>query len=96
MLFLVALANQGVPDGAYLLSKLYARGLTRTNLQVEGEEEGGETQTVLVSRNLAKAAVWTVVSCNLAKKTRKTEKEQAYFAGKLNERLEKLEANNVP
>ena len=27
MLFLVSLADRGVPDGAYLLSKLYSRGL---------------------------------------------------------------------
>ena len=29
MLFLVNLANQGIPDGAYLLSKLYSRGLVK-------------------------------------------------------------------
>ena len=64
MLFLVSLANQGIPDGAYLLGKLYARGLVRLD---PSENEGEEaTQTVLIARNIAKAAVWCTVACTLA------------------------------
>ena len=91
MLFLVNLANEGVPDGAYLLSKLYSRSLVRQNPQ---NDEA--TETVLISCNPVKAAVWTIVACNLAKKTRKSAKDQAYFTGKLNKRLQKLQSENVP
>ena len=64
MLFLVSLVNQGIPDGAYLLGKLYARGLVR--LDLSGNDGEAATQTVLISRNIAKAAVWSIVACTLA------------------------------
>ena len=51
MLFLVNIANQSLPEGAYMLSKLYARGIYATS------EEGAPKP--LVSRNIIKAAVWT-------------------------------------
>ena len=50
----------------------------------------------LVSRNIIKAAVWTHVSCNLARKANKSNKELAYFDGKLQHRLNKLKAENIP
>ena len=53
MLFLVSLADRGIPDGAYLLSKLYSRGLVFDFKMQESKKK------TLVTKNLAKAAVWT-------------------------------------
>ena len=89
MLFLVSLANQGVPDGAYLLSKLYSRGIVRP-------ASDGAPPTVLLSANVVKAAVWSTVAINLARKGNKTAAQIAYFDGKLQRRMEKLSEQSVP
>ena len=54
MLFLVSLTNQGIPDAAYLLSKLYSRGIVRPPMPPNLPDP-----TMLISANSVKAAVWT-------------------------------------
>ena len=78
MLFLVNLANQGLPEGAYFLSKLYSRGIYR------GGGADGQMQP-LVSRNSIKAAVWTQVALNVTGKQRKADKQKelTYYEQKL-------------
>ena len=77
MLFLVNLANQSLPEGAYMLSKLYARGIYVSN------EEGAPKP--LVSKNTIKAAVWTQVAFNITQKSRGGPDQRllAYYERKL-------------
>ena len=80
MLFLVHLANQSVHEAAYLLSKLYARGITRPGAM-------GNPSRVLISQSFEKAAVWTFIARNIAQKSGKSAKEKDYLETKLARRL---------
>ena len=51
---------------------------------------------VLVSRNLAKAAVWTTVACTLAERAQKSANVKLYYAAKHNLRMEKMQAEDIP
>ena len=73
-------------EAAYLLSKLYSRGLVRPALNP------GQEGRPLVTKNAVKAAVWTTVAADITRKKSKSQRLINYYSRKLERRLASSDA----